>query len=227
MQKEIVFWTAFAAVMLGIVITLVRNYRRARAREIALEDLHRKVLADAASAKAAAAAMEPAVPVAAVPSPEVPVSARSREAKPSPQAGPAGMLPIAESLPEAFDPTKTRLFVRADSVPTGPAGALGGIPWLICLGGRQKGLRFSIPALGLSVGRADDNDVVIIDGRVSAHHAWIGMVGGQPMLRDYQSLNGTFINEKLDVAVSEAALGHGDIIQFGGAGGDQYRFVIE
>ncbi len=46
------------------------------------------------------------------------------------------------------------------------------------------------------------------------------------MLRDYQSLNGTFLNEKLDVGVSEAALGNGDILQFGGADSDQYQFVV-
>lgn len=131
------------------------------------------------------------------------------------------------SEPEVFDPTKTRLYVRGELAAATLSGANTGIPWLICLGGRQKGLRFSIPALGLTIGRADDNDVIIIDGRVSAHHAWIGMVNGQPMLRDYQSLNGTFLNERLDVGVSEAALGNGDLIQFGGAGGDQYRFVVE
>jgi pSer/pThr/pTyr-binding forkhead associated (FHA) protein len=52
------------------------------------------------------------------------------------------------------------------------------------------------------------------------------MVNGRPMLRDYQSLNGTFLNAKLDVGVSEAALGNGDLVQFGGAGGDQYQFVV-
>lgn len=219
MLKEFVFWALFASVMLGIVLTLMRNYRQARAREMELEALHAKVLADAVGTKAALAAEAriPSVQRSAMD----PGASQNTDLAANAVAGSAN-----EPAPEAFDPTKTRLFVRADAAPM-TANGLSGVPSLICLGGRQKGLRFSIPALGLTIGRADDNIVIIIDGRVSAHHAWIGMVGGQPMLRDYQSLNGTFLNEKLDVAVSEAALGNGDIIQFGGAGGDQYRFVIE
>ena len=57
--------------------------------------------------------------------------------------------------------------------------------------------------------------------------AWIGLVDGKVVLRDYQSLNGTFINARMDDSVSEAALIDGDTIFFGGHGGDQYRFVLE
>jgi hypothetical protein len=221
--RDLVFWALFAAVMLGIVVTLAQNYRRARARELEMEALHAKVLADAAAAKAALA--KPAVPdgaAATIPT-EPPVALRESAAK----AESAGAPAVAEDVPaaESFDPAKTRLFVRADAV-AALAGVPGGIPALVGLGGAHKGKRFLIPALGLSIGRADDNDVIIIDGRVSAHHAWIGMVNGRPMLRDYQSLNGTFLNAKLDVGVSEAALGNGDLVQFGGAGGDQYQFVV-
>lgn len=231
MLKEYVFWTLFAAVLLGVVITLTGNYRRARAREIALEELHLKVLAEANAAKAANAGKLRESALAATPTtpatlPDASVSPRIGNPEPDPAVN-ARQADAVVSRPEAFDPAKTRLFVRGETAAGSFPGAMTGIPWLVSLGGRQKGLRFSIPALGLTIGRADDNDVIIIDGRVSAHHAWIGMVNGRPMLRDYQSLNGTFLNERLDVGVSEAALGNGDLIQFGGAGGDQYRFVVE
>ena len=220
-MRELVFWTLFAVVMLGIVVTLAQNYRRARARELEMEALHAKVLADAAAAKAALAKAAADGAAATFP-PNDPVAPRQSAG----EAGSASAPTTAPEVPDAesFDPAKTRLFVRADSVAS-LAGVPGGIPALVGLGGRHKGKRFLIPALGLTVGRADDNDVIIIDGRVSAHHAWIGLVDGRPMLRDYQSLNGTFLNAKLDVGVSEAALGNGDLVQFGG-GGDQYQFVV-
>lgn len=222
-MRDLVFWALFSAVMLGIVVTLAKNYRRARARELEMEALHAKVLADAAAAKAALA--KPAVPegaAAAIPT-ENPVATQETAAKAESPSTP--LLAGDEPPPESFDPAKTRLFVRADAV-AALAGVPGGLPALVGLGGRHDGKRFLIPALGLTIGRADDNDVIIIDGRVSAHHAWIGIVDGRPMLRDYQSLNGTFLNAKFDLGVSEAALGNGDILQFGGSGSDQYQFVV-
>lgn len=222
-MRDLVFWALFAAVMLGVVVTLAQNYRRARARELEMDALHAKVLADAAAAKAALA--KPAVPhgsAAAIPTAK-PIAAQEAAAKAE-----SASAPVAagdEPEPGSFDPAKTRLFVRTDAV-AALEGVPGGIPALVGLDGRHKDKRFLIPALGLTIGRADDNDVIIIDGRVSAHHAWIGIVDGRPMLRDYQSLNGTFLNAKLDVGVSEAALGNGDILQFGGGGSDQYQFVV-
>ncbi len=222
-MREPVFWVLFAVVMLGIVMTLARNYRRARARELELEALHAKVLADAVTAKGARVTAVAADGAAAAFQPGDSGAVRRSAGEAESTSAPV----MAKEVPEAesFDPTKTRLFVRADAIVSATEGPVG-IPALVGLGGRHKGKRFLIPAIGLTIGRADDNDVIIIDGRVSAHHAWIGMIDGRPMLRDYQSLNGTFLNARLDQAVSEAALGNGDILQFGGAGGDQYRFVV-
>lgn len=105
-------------------------------------------------------------------------------------------------------------------------GATRGTPRLMCLNGINHGHRFEIPPRGLSIGRARDNDLVIVDGRVSAHHAWIGIVNDRTMLRDYQSLNGTFLNADMSSPVSEVALADGDTIFFGGHG-HQYRLVVE
>ena len=45
------------------------------------------------------------------------------------------------------------------------------------------------------IGRAADNTIVLSDERVSAHHARITFTGGQWVLEDLGSRNGTFVNE--------------------------------
>ena len=102
-----------------------------------------------------------------------------------------------------------------------------GTPRLVCLDGSHHGHRFDIPPRGLSIGRARDNDLIIVDGRISAHHAWIGIVGDSVLLRDYQSLNGTFLNADMNSPVTEVALADGDTIFFGGHRGDRFRLVFE
>lgn len=47
---------------------------------------------------------------------------------------------------------------------------------------------------GLRIGRNDDNDVTIADGRVSRHHARIVLDGGGFAIEDLQSSNGTFVD---------------------------------
>ncbi len=102
-----------------------------------------------------------------------------------------------------------------------------GTPRLICLGGSHYGHSLAIPPGGLSIGRAKDNLLIIVDGSISAHHAWIGMVDGRVMLRDYQSLSGTFLNADMNVRVGDAVLADGDTIRFGGEGGEEFRLVVE
>ena len=101
-----------------------------------------------------------------------------------------------------------------------------GTPRLMCIGGSHHGHTLAIPPGGLSVGRARDNLLIIVDGRISAHHAWIGMVDGRVMLRDYQSLNGTFLNADLETRVGDAVLADGDTIHFGGVVGEEFRLVM-
>lgn len=104
---------------------------------------------------------------------------------------------------------------------------IAGTPRLMCLGGSHHGHRFDLPPKGLAIGRAGDNDLIIVDGRISSHHAWIGLVGGKVILRDYQSLNGTFLNGDMNSPVNEVTLVNGDMLFFGGHAGDRYQLVIE
>lgn len=102
-----------------------------------------------------------------------------------------------------------------------------GTPRLMCVGGSHHGHTLVIPPGGLSIGRAKDNLLMIVDGNISAHHAWIGMVDGRVMLRDYQSLSGTFLNADLNTRVGDAVLTDGDTIRFGGEGEEEFRLILE
>jgi hypothetical protein len=102
----------------------------------------------------------------------------------------------------------------------------GATPRLMCLSGDHRGHTLAIPPGGLSVGRAKDNLLIIVDGRISAHHAWIGVTDGRVMLRDYQSLSGTYLNGDLNTRVGDAILSDGDVIHFGGKGGEEFRLVV-
>jgi serine protease Do len=91
--------------------------------------------------------------------------------------------------------------------------------------GPQKGQRAEFEAARISVGRAPDNMLCLGDGarRVSAHHAEVIQRGGQYVLRDLGSTNGTSINGRR-IVVSE--LEPDDLLEFG-AGGPLLRFSIE
>lgn len=211
MLKLYIFWGIFGAVILGVIVTLVRDRRhRARARLLHAQSQ--------------------------VPSPASPRQVSPTAKSPNPDGAPGQAAPAtAPAQGAAFDPVATKVFARPEA--TTPAHELrgregksapkSGNPTVVCVGGKQKGHRYPISGIGLTIGRASDNDVIIIDGRVSSHHAWIGLIKGRVVLRDYQSLNGTFLNAQMDVPVSEVALIDGDTIFFGGHGGEQYRFVLE
>jgi hypothetical protein len=65
---------------------------------------------------------------------------------------------------------------------------------------------------GMRIGRNDDNDVTIADGRVSRHHARIVADGPGFAIEDLQSSNGTFVD---GVRVSRARLHAGASIVVG------------
>lgn len=73
--------------------------------------------------------------------------------------------------------------------------------------------------VAITIGRRQDNDVVIEDPAVSGHHAKIDSVGDRFVLIDLQSKNGTFVNEQL---VNSHWLKHEDVINIG-----DYTFVFE
>ena len=63
------------------------------------------------------------------------------------------------------------------------------------------------------IGRAADNTIELADERVSAHHARLTYTGGQWVLEDLGSRNGTFVNElRVD---GPLVITFGDRIQIG------------
>jgi pSer/pThr/pTyr-binding forkhead associated (FHA) protein len=65
----------------------------------------------------------------------------------------------------------------------------------------------------LTIGRRDDNDMVIDDPAVSGHHAKIDSLGDRFVLIDLKSKNGTFVNEQL---IDSRWLTKGDVVTIGG-----------
>ncbi len=68
------------------------------------------------------------------------------------------------------------------------------------------------PAGSLTIGRANDNDVVIQDVLASRHHAFLVETAIGMEIRDAHSINGTFVN---GVRVGSAVLSEGDVVTIG------------
>ncbi|UCB47620.1 MAG: FHA domain-containing protein [Deltaproteobacteria bacterium] len=64
----------------------------------------------------------------------------------------------------------------------------------------------------ITIGRNDDNGIIIDNLAVSSHHAKIDRVGSEYIVTDLQSTNGTFVN---DEKVFSHKLSHGDNIIIG------------
>jgi hypothetical protein len=82
-------------------------------------------------------------------------------------------------------------------------------PYLVNDAGVQFGLR---PNFATQIGRDGDNDIIVGDSTVSAHHATITPSDGRFRVHDLNSSNGTLINGK---RISDAVLTDGDLVQFG------------
>ncbi|MBV9321865.1 MAG: ATP-binding cassette domain-containing protein, partial [Mycobacterium sp.] len=68
------------------------------------------------------------------------------------------------------------------------------------------------PAGSLTIGRANDNDIVIQDVLASRHHAFLADSPIGTEIRDAHSINGTFVN---GVRVGSAVLTEGDVVTIG------------
>lgn len=99
---------------------------------------------------------------------------------------------------------------------------------LVDISGTYNKRSFPIPATGVTIGRSPYHaEIVLRNPRISSRHAWIGFVGGTPVLRDLNSTNGTFLNGHAHSPVTEAALRPGDTIYFANCQGERFRFVME
>lgn len=86
------------------------------------------------------------------------------------------------------------------------------MPRLVLMFNKQVIKEYPFPKDSVTVGRAEDNAVVIDNLAVSSYHARIDKAGGDYVLTDLQSTNGTFVN---NARVVSHKLSHGDVISIG------------
>jgi hypothetical protein len=85
------------------------------------------------------------------------------------------------------------------------------LPMLIMQDGDQIGQEWLLEGNTVSIGREEDNEVVLPDRRISRRHAVIEREGDRYYIRDCGSKNGTFVNGNLLQA--RVPLKDGDAIQ--------------
>ena len=89
-----------------------------------------------------------------------------------------------------------------------PAGSAS----LVVRSGSQTGSTFALRGDRVRLGRHPDSEIALDDITVSRRHAEIRFEGGQHVLHDDGSLNGTYVNAQ---RVESAVLAQGDEIQIG------------
>lgn len=98
-----------------------------------------------------------------------------------------------------------------DALPSGSA-------LLVVQRGPNAGARFLLDAEKTTAGRRPDSDIFLDDVTVSRKHAEFVRRGGQFVVRDVGSLNGTYVQRD---RIEEAVLRPGDEVQIG-----KYRLVF-
>jgi predicted component of type VI protein secretion system len=87
---------------------------------------------------------------------------------------------------------------------------------LLVRGGPNNGTVIKLTDRPITLGRRQDNDVVIDETTVSRRHSLILDTPSGFMLRDLNTTNGTYIN-KARIGQTERLLNHGDQIKLGGS----------
>lgn len=83
---------------------------------------------------------------------------------------------------------------------------------LMIRSGRQKGMAFKLTKTPIIVGRSPKCDVFLNDMTVSREHAVLEEVNGTWTIKDKDSFNGVWINNK---NIDRTVLHNGDLIQIG------------
>ncbi|HSN15644.1 MAG TPA: FHA domain-containing protein [Anaeromyxobacteraceae bacterium] len=85
----------------------------------------------------------------------------------------------------------------------------------------EAGKRYPVHEEDVTLGREEGNTIVVASDQASRRHARIFVSGGNHVLVDLESTNGTFLNSK---PMKEQTLRHGDVIRIGTA---VYKYLVE
>jgi hypothetical protein len=87
---------------------------------------------------------------------------------------------------------------------------------LMCTEGPLAGTSYFIHPSGIKIGRdPQKNRVAVENDGVSREHAWIGMENGKMIVKDLNSLNGTYLNSTDTDRIKSEPLKDGDLIIIG------------
>lgn len=139
-----------------------------------------------------------------VPRADIRVDARFASATPTERAESADRQPASPGSHVSTDPTATAVF----TVPPSPTPRA--VLRVTDPDGRSRDV--AVEAGGLTIGRAEDNDLVARDVRVSRHHGRIVGRRGMLVYVDLGSTNGSKVNGE---PVTEVVLGVGDRLEVG------------
>jgi len=84
------------------------------------------------------------------------------------------------------------------------------------IGAPYPGHTYTIKPSGIKIGRDPTKNHIVIDNEgVSREHAWVGIEGDRVVVKDLNSLNGTFINSTESNRIRTEAVKDGDVIIIG------------
>lgn len=166
------------------------------------------------------AVTRPELPAAGAVRPSPPPPAQGLPAMPAVRPGGRGMPPRAPTRSEMpavrelpVEPTFELEGDRITRISDAPAAVSArDRSLLLRLDGTFGGELVSLGTEAVTIGRDQDNTLVVDDAGVSRRHVRIRWLRGRHVLEDGQSKNGTYVRGR---RVSEAALADGDIIQLG------------
>ena len=134
-------------------------------------------------------------------------------ANPQPTQQTPGVTDTAMLTPIGAEPEPERTGEPLSADDEAAVGALpAGSALLIVQRGPNAGSRFLLDVDVITAGRHPDSDIFLDDVTVSRRHAEFRREGGEFVVIDVGSLNGTYVNRE---PVDSAVLGNGDEVQIG------------
>lgn len=124
--------------------------------------------------------------------------------------------PVYESSAHTIDQINTMVFDREEFTElkniAGSQQKLADVPILEIVEGNDVGMKYDLTGTSVTLGRKEDNQVLINDPNVSRHHARIIQDNKEWRIEDLRSTNGLFVNGK---QVKKSPLQSGDEIKMG------------